>query len=277
MLTSYGKLSIAILIYFILGLPVAIWVCKKQGFGRHAGWFYLLSFALVRINGSSLRLAADNNPSTGLYVAALVFSALGLIPLLLCLNGIVKRINDGLQSGHMPPRLFQFIHIAIVAGTALGIAAASMASSTDVGMQQTVTSLRKASAIILLITAVLNIGMALVFVAQLHRVYVTDKKLTLCAAISTPFLLIRVFYLVFTAFHINNKFSATAPDIYVESFMQTLMEFFLFAIYCAAGLLAPPIQAGDHEHGKGAQFLKGRYEMRDGHKQQQTGVVRDNV
>jgi hypothetical protein len=92
MLTQYGKLAIAVLVYYILALPVAAWICVRHGFGRHAGWFYLLALSLVRIVGSALRLAADAHPSKGLYIAAAVLSSVGLAPLLLGLMGMLKRV-----------------------------------------------------------------------------------------------------------------------------------------------------------------------------------------
>jgi hypothetical protein len=92
MLDKYGKLAIVVLVYFVLALPVAIFVCMRQGFGRHAGWFYLLSLTLVRIVGAILRIVADTKPSTGVIIAAFVFQSIGLIPLILCLVGMVKRV-----------------------------------------------------------------------------------------------------------------------------------------------------------------------------------------
>jgi hypothetical protein len=96
MLSQYGKLSIAIIAYYVLALPIAVWICIRHGFGRHAGWFYLLSLAVVRIVGASLRIAADEHPSKGLYIAAFVMSAIGLAPLLLALLGMIKRVYGSL-------------------------------------------------------------------------------------------------------------------------------------------------------------------------------------
>jgi hypothetical protein len=93
MLSKYGKLNIAILVYFIPVLPLAIWVCVKQGFGRHGGWLYLLSMSIVRIVGAALRIAADNSPNNvGLATGAIILSSIGLVPLLLTLMAMVKRV-----------------------------------------------------------------------------------------------------------------------------------------------------------------------------------------
>jgi hypothetical protein len=92
MLTSYGKLSIAVLVYYLLALPVSAWICIRHGFGRHAGWFYLMTMSVVRIVGACLRIAADEHPSEGLYIGAAVLSSIGLAPLLLALMGMIKRV-----------------------------------------------------------------------------------------------------------------------------------------------------------------------------------------
>jgi hypothetical protein len=92
MFSAHSKLAIAILVYYVLALPVAVLNCVKHGFGRHGGWLYLLSMDIVRITGACLTIAAEQKPSTGLYTAAAIFSAIGLVPLLLALMGTMKRV-----------------------------------------------------------------------------------------------------------------------------------------------------------------------------------------
>jgi hypothetical protein len=92
MLNPHSKLAIAIIAYYVVALPFAISVCWKQGFGRHAGWYYLLSMNIVRIVGAAITIAAEQHPSTGLFVAAAIFSSIGLIPLLNTFLGINKRM-----------------------------------------------------------------------------------------------------------------------------------------------------------------------------------------
>jgi hypothetical protein len=92
MLTHYGKLAIAVIVYYVLALPVAVWICIRHGFGRHAGWFYLASLAVIRIVGAALRIAADEHRSRNLYIATAVLSSIGLAPLLLSLMGMIKRV-----------------------------------------------------------------------------------------------------------------------------------------------------------------------------------------
>jgi hypothetical protein len=94
MLDQRGNLAIAILALYVIGLPVAAYVCFRHGFGRQLGWFYLLLLPVVRLAGAAMEIAAENvnPPSLGLYTGAAVLYSIGLVPLLLCLMGLLKRM-----------------------------------------------------------------------------------------------------------------------------------------------------------------------------------------
>jgi len=257
MLDQYAKLQIAVLVYFVLALPVAIFVCIRQGFGRHAGWLYLLSLTVIRIIGAILRIVAENKPSLGIYIAASIFSAIGLIPLLLCLMGLVKRVNDGTRGTRHPPRFFQVIHIVTLAALALTIAAASETGSTSVSTQNLVINLRKAASILFLVVVVATVGLMLQFVPKLGLVHPGDKIIVTLALVAAPFLIVRVIYTVLISWENNATFNYTTPNIYVEAFMQALMEFIVFACLATAGVIAPPINSEDYIGG-GSQLAPKR-------------------
>jgi hypothetical protein len=92
MFTDHSKLAVVIILYYAIGLPFAVFVCKRQGFGRHAGWLYLLSMDPIRLIGGCITIAAYAHPSTGVFVAAAIFSSIGLVPLILTLMGMMKRV-----------------------------------------------------------------------------------------------------------------------------------------------------------------------------------------
>jgi hypothetical protein len=94
MLDQHGDLAIAILVFYVLGLPIAIYVCVRHGFGRQLGWLYLIFLPVSRILGAAFELAAENTTPTNisLYIAAAILNAIGLVPLLLCLMGLLKRV-----------------------------------------------------------------------------------------------------------------------------------------------------------------------------------------
>lgn len=91
-LSPISDLSIAFLILYTLLLPFSVVVCMRHGFGRGAGWLYLIIVPVVRIAGAACQLAADQKPSTGLIVAASILSSIGFVPLVLVLLGILERL-----------------------------------------------------------------------------------------------------------------------------------------------------------------------------------------
>lgn len=94
MLDQHGDLAIAVLVFYVLGLPIAIYVCIRHGFGRQMGWLYLILLPVTRILGSAFELADENTtpPKIWLYIAAAILNSIGLVPLLLCLMGVLKRV-----------------------------------------------------------------------------------------------------------------------------------------------------------------------------------------
>lgn len=91
MIDGHGGLSIAVLIFYAIGILPASYVCYRHGIGRHAGWLYLLTLPIVRIVGAACQIAAEQKPSVGLYTAAAVCNGIGLVPLLLTLLSMLKR------------------------------------------------------------------------------------------------------------------------------------------------------------------------------------------
>lgn len=94
MLNQHGDLAVAVVAFYAVGLPIAVYVCIRHGFKRQLGWFYLIFLPILRIVGSILEIAAENVSSgkLGLYTAATILDSIGLVPLLLCLMGLMKRV-----------------------------------------------------------------------------------------------------------------------------------------------------------------------------------------
>lgn len=92
MLDSHGGLSIAVLIYYSVGIVGALYVCYRQGLAQSAGWRFLVTLPIVRIVGAACTLAAEQNPSVGLYTAAAICNSIGLVPLILTLAAFDSRM-----------------------------------------------------------------------------------------------------------------------------------------------------------------------------------------
>lgn len=259
MIDGRGGIAIAEIIFYVIGLAPAIYVCTRHGFGRHGGWFYLLSLPIVRIVGASCELAAEQKPSVGLYTAAAICNGIGLVPLLLVVMAVLKRANDGMST-RIPVRVFQLSHLVIIIGLALTIAGSVEAIPTNSASEiSSGRTLRKAGIILLLIAFIANAAITAFTLFRIRQAWAGDRKLVYAVALSLPFLLVRVIYSVCIAFATHSKtFNAQAPNVFVQAFMQVLMEFIIWTILLVGGLLSPSTKEAPYSHGSGIEILPGR-------------------
>ncbi len=108
-LSSRAILDIIEIVYYATVLLLSLWVVKKHGMGRQAGWLYLAILAVVRIVGAGTGIAADSDPSTGLIETSLICYGVGLSPLCLAWLGIIKRVNEGMHVHKFAPKFLAFI------------------------------------------------------------------------------------------------------------------------------------------------------------------------
>ena len=87
-----GGVSILEIIVYVPCLFIALWLGFKHGFGRHAGWFFLILFSLIRIIGASFQLASESHPTTANFTGAAILESVGLSPLLLATLGLIGRM-----------------------------------------------------------------------------------------------------------------------------------------------------------------------------------------
>jgi len=273
MLSRYGKLSIAIIVYYVFALPVAVWICIRHGFGRHAGWFYLLSLSIVRIVGASLRIAADEHPSEGLYIGAFVLSAVGLAPLLLALLGMIKRVNDGKEFGsvRVPPRAFQLTHVVTFVGLIMAVVSGADSSSSNPKTLSSAKTYRKASSTLLLVSLVLSSCMVVFLFSRRRKVIPGDRVIVHCVLAALPFLFVRVAYSMIIAF--DKSVNPLAPNIWEEAFMQILMEMLAYTLFLIAGVRSSKSNPTDHPYGQGIELGQGKNAPRYENGQQEQGYV----
>ena len=92
MIGDRGGLAIAELIFYIPALAISVMVALKHGFGRSAGWFFLVVLSVSRIAGGIAQLVAVNQPTNeSAQIAADVLSSIGFSTLLAAQIGLLKR------------------------------------------------------------------------------------------------------------------------------------------------------------------------------------------
>jgi hypothetical protein len=173
----------------------------------------------------------------------------------------------------VPPRLFQLTHIIVLVGLIMAIVSGSDAASNNPSTLDSARTYRKASAV-LLIVALILISLMVVFLASRARLIVPgDRPIIRCALLAVPFLLVRVAYTLLIAF--DKSMNPLTPNIYIEAFMQILMEFIAYALFLAAGVMASKTNPVDHPYGQGLELAQGvpKYEPGYGSGREEHGVT----
>lgn len=274
MLDGRGDLAAAELAFYAVALVIAIFVVVRHGFSRQGGWIYLLLLSILRLIGGSCILYAEvnNDPSQGLLTAAAITSSIGTAPLLLALMGFIQRINLGMEHNGLPTMIWRPIQLLAMAGLIIGIVGGSDESSGT--PDTTGKSLMEAAAMIFFVVWLVLAVITLIIVSKQRFAVTTEKTLLRACVIALPFLLVRVAYTIAVAFsNAGGIFYFREPNVFVEAFMQFLMEAIVVCLYIGAGLMTPKAPKRDVKQGTRDVEMQGgaRYEGLRG--QQETGYA----
>lgn len=261
MLDSHGALAIAELVFFAPALCIALFVVLRHGFSRQQGWFYLVLLSLLRIVGYSCLLYAENNndPSTGLLEAYFICTSIGTAPLLLAWMGFLMRINQGMVWKGVSLNAFRPLHIISLVALVIAIIGGSDegGASVDSSDYTTGRALRRAAALIWLLMYFALGAIALWTLHHRSHVMPMERALLNVCVIVLPFILVRMLYTVITAFAGSGSvFYFRAINVWIEAFMQFLMEAIVVACFVTAGLMTPqapkrePTDADKAEQGR---------------------------
>ena len=92
MLSNYGRLAVAELVFYCPLLFANLWVAKRRSFDRRTAWIYLLFLAVIRIIGASVQLRSEQSLQQPLIKLAAIASSVGIAPLELFFNWHLKRM-----------------------------------------------------------------------------------------------------------------------------------------------------------------------------------------
>jgi hypothetical protein len=84
--------AIVQLVFFVPGFGLGALLASRHGFGKSAGWYFLIAFTLLRSIGAISEIIAVLESSIGAFIAALVCSSIGLAPLTLLCLGMLSRV-----------------------------------------------------------------------------------------------------------------------------------------------------------------------------------------
>ncbi|KAK5124543.1 hypothetical protein LTR85_001760 [Meristemomyces frigidus] len=242
MLNPKGDLAAVEVAFFAPAICIAIFVVFRHGFAKNLGWLYLVVLSLLRIIGASctLYMESQNNYSAGLLETAAITSAVGTAPLLLALMGFLERIHAGMEHKGLSAMAFRPIHLAALAGLIIAIIGGVDEGHTDASDIKTGKELMEAASIVFL---AIYLGLAAITiwsVINIRWVLTAEKKLLQAGLLALPFLLVRLIYTVAAAFSTTGGvFYFRDVNVYVQAFMQFMMEAIVVSIFIFAGLLTP--------------------------------------
>jgi len=265
-LDQRGDISIAVIVFYVPILVVSFLLTLRHGFGRQAGWIFLLTFSIIRIVGGALHIAAElKRPvEIGLYIAAFSLESAGIAPLLLCTTSFLGVIG-AICVQYVPianARVFRLARILVTVGFALAIAGASEAAATDTATINQSQTLRRVGSIILIAVFAGLCVIQFMFwgvAERIRREHVSKFTMLVGATCAVPFLTVRLIYTVLSAFspHANfssiasgnfkptglERFNSITGDWQIFLVMSLLMEFIVVIIYLGFGLWLP---LGEH-------------------------------
>ncbi|KAI5928740.1 hypothetical protein F4810DRAFT_645149 [Camillea tinctor] len=251
-LTELNNISIAEIVIYTPALLLAIFLAVRHGFGRNAGWLYLIVFSLARLLGAALQLATIADPrNLSLYIGSATLQTIGLSPLILVQLALLARAvesagrhsaPDGSSvrtAGPVGPRQLRFVQLVVLVALILGIVGGNDAGSTyaETGTYSQGTSLSRAG-IALMIAGYVLLVLATVAVAatQLSRIEAGERRVLLAVGLSLPFILVRLAYSAESVFGSNPDFNLLTGNHNVLLGMAVVMEMFVVAIVEAIGL-----------------------------------------
>ncbi|ORY63533.1 uncharacterized protein BCR38DRAFT_458644 [Pseudomassariella vexata] len=217
-LTEQNNISIAEICFYTLSLFLAIWLSTRHGFGRSAGWFYLIMFSLARIIGASLQLATISQPrNISLYIGAATLANVGLSPLILAQLGLIGRALASIRKSHatfLDEKKLRLVQTIVVVGLILGAVGGNKAASTygETGTYEAPGE-SKAGIGLMIAGYILLLLATIVIALQIRLVY---------AAIST--------------FANNSKFNQLSGNFNIQLGMAIVMEMIVVAIVEGIGL-----------------------------------------
>ncbi|KAH8653516.1 hypothetical protein BX600DRAFT_440581 [Xylariales sp. PMI_506] len=266
-LTEQNDIAIAQIAVYSVSLIVAVTLAIRHGFGRSAGWLYLVIFSLLRIVGASLELATISQPGNiSLLIGASTVASIGLSPLILVQLGLLGRALTSIRKStdsFLNEKHMRLVQLLVMVGLILGAVGGSNSGSTygSTGVY-TVSSLSKAGMALMIVGfAILVLATASV-ASQISHAEPGEKRLALAVGLSLPFLLVRIIYSSIVLFANSPNFSPVKPNVNAQLGMDIIMEMIIVIIVESIGLTLGKMAPGERP-------VAGSKRVRGGNRQQQ--------
>ncbi|KAH8895105.1 hypothetical protein GQ53DRAFT_779885 [Thozetella sp. PMI_491] len=252
-LTELNAIAVAQICFFALSLGIAILLASRHGFGRNAGWLYLIVFSVARVLGAAFALATINDPTNlSLIAGAATLQSIGLAPLILVMLALLGRVQESIRltrSTLVNGRVLRIIQLVVIVGLVLGIVGGSELSSIvtdayshpnpDGSISYNVPSESRAGTALMIVGFAFVVMLALYTGTQIRDAQAGEKRLLLAVAVAIPFVLVRLIFAAIGTLGSDSNFrSFGGGPNYVHYYlgMAVIVEMIPVAIFEAVGL-----------------------------------------
>jgi len=262
-LTYRNDVSIAEIAVYVPSLAVAILLVVRHGFGRNAGWIFLITFCLARIIGSAMSLAAITNPtSSSLLTGASILQNVGFSPLELACISLLSRLVENINRTHqtfVKTRMLKLIETIITVGLIVGIVGGVNAADTyqKTGVYSP-TSLTKAGTALLVASFILLVIATILTSFSVSHAEHGEKRILMAIAISLPFLAIRLAYSCMATFSHDHNFSmisTTHKGVTYLLCIALIEEFIVAVTLMSIGLTLNKVPKDNERYAVGHQAI----------------------
>lgn len=185
-------------------------------------------------------MATQNDFSASLLETAIITSAVGTAPLLLALLGFQERVNEGMEHKGLSSDVFRPIHLIALTALVISIVGGVYETHASASDQRTGKKLMDAAGILFLTIYLALCGSAIRALVELRWVLVDEKRLAHACVVALPFLCVRIVYTLCVVFGTRGSvFDFRNVNVWVQAFMQFLMEVVVVAIFVLAGVTTP--------------------------------------
>ncbi|KAL7936401.1 hypothetical protein V8C35DRAFT_295394 [Trichoderma chlorosporum] len=245
MLTSHQSLGIAQIVFYVPIVPTAIWLMKRNGKIRpRMAWWPLIPFSLMRLAGGPVIIALDQNPSTGLYIAALILLNVGVVPLIVTNLGYVRIVLlDNYSSNPRTSKIGSIMRFFMLIAVGLLAAGGAVSSGGTPSSATTSRTLSLAGYAVFAAVLVALISMMAFFWKKKQTLLPSSQTVLRNGLLASPFLIVRTTYgLLQVAFQYrdNTPFDPVVGNAVAFGLMALLPEYIAVLLYIYTGFSISP-------------------------------------
>ncbi|ESZ99552.1 hypothetical protein SBOR_0117 [Sclerotinia borealis F-4128] len=262
MISTEKGIAYAEIVAYAIALPIAIFVIFSQGFKKKLGWVYLGLFSTIRIAGAIYQIRSIHNPeNTSDTEWSIILQSVGISPLFMATFGLLSRTTD-LISGYARADTYEMqnggdykasrtkssssrscfillMHIPTMIALALCIVGGIREFSDSSSKISSGKTLTKIGIAIYVVVYIVQIFLVIITFKDYYKVPAGNARVFWAVVLANPFLAVRLFYSVMSAFTSIKSFSILDGSPLVRLFVAIIEEFVVVILYLLAGVTAP--------------------------------------